>query len=900
MTNTNRPLRPAVALLAALASVGLSGASVAAQGTPRDAWQRFIDQNGPNWSVVWNAATETPSAIYGPGLALEGRATSLAEARRRAVATLDTYADVLGRGASTFIETSSGKMGRTYAFVYRQAFRSLDVISGRADVRVHENGGISLFGSSAFQIAADFDLVPAVSRDSARVAAYRAHDLAAPVAPMAADEARLVIWGDSKATTKSEPRLAWEIKIAASTKLTGRSYVDAKTGEVLRYETDYHECSFGCAHAPVMAPTTPSATSAANVEYAAAQPNPVGMAPVVGKVQGWVNTGLRPNDPLQLVPLPNIRVQVVGGNSGFTDANGDFSIAHTGTTQVQVDVQFVGTHVRTVVPSRGTRMSTQVNATPATPVTITVYSATAGEDDRAQSTGYWCTDDVNTWLSRINGTLPSLIDGVTVNTSLPQSCNAFFTAQGNSINFYNQASNCNMTCFSTVVYHEWGHAIDNAYGGISQTDGLSEGWGDIVAIYRTGQPIVGDNFFTSGGSIRTALNTFVYPAGGGVHQQGQTWMGFAWDVRENLRLRNGAAGVLRAERIVMTTLVADATNQQAAVREVFIADDDDNNLDNGTPNYIDLEAAAKKRGVPYPIKKFTDPGSYASFGAGCVGTGSVPATCASLNVNGSLLNSTGFPGVRYMLEVVATAPLQVQGFSILQASRTTGNVTVPTYLYSANAAGQPDQVLATGSMVVGNAAGLYDTQLNQVVSIASGQKFFIGFENANPTITVGTLTSGTIVPYWRNNGTNNSWVQFTTRPWGYRILCTTSGGAVPTLSITGSPVVGVSFSLDLARAAARAPAVLSIGASNTTWGSVNLPLDLTSAGANGCSLLASPDLLLALLTSANGSALLTINVPNDAALYQARFFNQFIVVDPQANALGFAFSNGGAGQLGKQ
>nr|HMQ24195.1 hypothetical protein [Planctomycetota bacterium] len=59
-------------------------------------------------------------------------------------------------------------------------------------------------------------------------------------------------------------------------------------------------------------------------------------------------------------------------------------------------------------------------------------------------------------------------------------------------------------------------------------------------------------------------------------------------------------------------------------------------------------------------------------------------------------------------------------------------------------------------------------------------------------------------------------------------------------------------------------------------------------------------LLLALLTSANGSALLTINVPNDAALYQARFFNQFIVVDPQANALGFAFSNGGAGQLGKQ
>ena len=95
-------------------------------------------------------------------------------------------------------------------------------------------------------------------------------------------------------------------------------------------------------------------------------------------------------------------------------------------------------------------------------------------------------------------------------------------------------------------------------------------------------------------------------AGGGVHQQGQTWMGFAWDLRENLRTRLGQAGIIIAERIVVTTLAADAKNQPNAVREVFIADDDDNNLNNGTRNYNDLEAAALKRKLPYPIRKFCD------------------------------------------------------------------------------------------------------------------------------------------------------------------------------------------------------------------------------------------------------------------------------------------------------
>ena len=48
--------------------------------------------------------------------------------------------------------------------------------------------------------------------------------------------------------------------------------------------------------------------------------------------------------------------------------------------------------------------------------------------------------------------------------------------------------------------------------------------------------------------------------------------------------------------------MADATNQPDAVREVFLLDDDDGDLNNGTPNYDDLVRAAVKRKLPYPAR----------------------------------------------------------------------------------------------------------------------------------------------------------------------------------------------------------------------------------------------------------------------------------------------------------
>ena len=216
------------------------------------------------------------------------------------------------------------------------------------------------------------------------------------------------------------------------------------------------------------------------------------------------------------------------------------------------------------------------------------------------STYYW-THEVNEFVRSILGNSPQLAtaDQVQPTVNIGSTCNAYYT--GNTINFYANGGGCNNTAFSSVVAHEWGHGIDDRYGGISQTNGLSEGWGDICSCYLLDFPVIGQDFFTNGGAIRNAVNNRQYPSGSGVHAQGESWMGFAWDLREILAQSLGRPQAIAiTNAIVLGTLPADATNQRDAVREVFLADDNDGDLTNGTPHSNELIAACNNHSLPYP------------------------------------------------------------------------------------------------------------------------------------------------------------------------------------------------------------------------------------------------------------------------------------------------------------
>ncbi len=88
-----------------------------------------------------------------------------------------------------------------------------------------------------------------------------------------------------------------------------------------------------------------------------------------------------------------------------------------------------------------------------------------------------------------------------------------------------------------------------------------------------------------------------------------------------------------------------------------------------------------------------------------------------------------------------------------------------------------------------------------------------------------------------------------------------------------------------------------LGASNSSWGTFTLPLDLGFAGMQGCSLHVSLD-VIAPLTAGSGSALWSIPIPAETLFVGQRFFQQVLVLDPGANVLGITLANAGEARIG--
>ncbi len=118
----------------------------------------------------------------------------------------------------------------------------------------------------------------------------------------------------------------------------------------------------------------------------------------------------------------------------------------------------------------------------------------------------------------------------------------------------------------------------------------------------------------------------------------------------------------------------------------------------------------------------------------------------------------------------------------------------------------------------------------------------------------------------------------------------------------GVPTIGASFSLILAHSV-RPPrhplAVLHFGASNTRWGSIRLPLDLTPYGLKGCSIYCTNELTVRPMPTTPRTMIFTVRLPRLRSLLGVRFFNQFIVLNPHTKPIRWATSNGGAGSIGR-
>ncbi len=559
-------------------------------GEPFAALQQRI---GGYWAAQWNVATRTPQRVHGTGWKIDGwRGDSQEEAQRHGLAFLERHAELFGLANVELCEQSCLRMGQTWAIVYAQFHRGLPVLGARADVRIHGSGVLSMAGAVALNIAETFDTMPAIDESSAFAIAFasrkariaRARQPVVPAAP------RLVIWFDPDARDIADPKLCWEVALCNVDQDgngdAGRVYVDARTGAVVRYDNDKHACSIAGCMRPARGGN-------------AALP-----VPTTVTVMAWAKTAASAAAAPVNVPMARCTVAVPGIGLVTTDANGQFTLDLTAPVTITV-TNLDGAHHAPIQPALASPASVVVN--PGVPTVLQLFGPAAADTELAHSnTAHWI-DETNEWARTVFGNTPQLnaLDSIAPTVNVSATCNAFYVA--NTISFYAAdplVGACRNSAFSSVVAHEWGHGLDDRHGGISNApgDGLSEGWGDCVAMYLLDSPDVALDFFTTPGSVlRSGNNATRYGTQTEPHLAGESWMGFAWQARQNLRAARGTTEAIRVSNaVVLASIVANARNQIDAVAEVFLADDDDGNLFNGVPHYAELAAAAQQKGLPHP------------------------------------------------------------------------------------------------------------------------------------------------------------------------------------------------------------------------------------------------------------------------------------------------------------
>ncbi|MBR9974188.1 MAG: T9SS type A sorting domain-containing protein, partial [Bacteroidetes bacterium] len=202
-------------------------------------------------------------------------------------------------------------------------------------------------------------------------------------------------------------------------------------------------------------------------------------------------------------------------------------------------------------------------------------------------------------LSNLDRQVPGLVD-------IDSECNAFFDGRG--VNFFKASLSCGNTGeIASVIHHEYGHGIhiwltNNLTGRPPVNGAIKEAVADIVSNLLSDDPRIGLGFMKNGpsnGIIRNSDNTRRYPENviNEIHDDGMILTGAVWDVRK-------ALGIEKTAQLYMDAMfgVPDGSSLGEALADYFleflIADDDDGNLSNGTPNSEVIISAFNAHGIP--------------------------------------------------------------------------------------------------------------------------------------------------------------------------------------------------------------------------------------------------------------------------------------------------------------
>ena len=309
---------------------------------------------------------------------------------------------------------------------------------------------------------------------------------------------------------------------------------------------------------------------------------------------------------LQLLPLKDVRIEGQSGHT-FTDQNGWAALDSAGQASVKVKAALRGKFAR-VMDADGANLALRGEVQEGQQARAVFNDQGMEEKPTAQVTAYYHVNKIRDYLVK-QGFDPSRFNFQTlvrVNLGMAHTgkqCNANYYA--GSVNFFRQDKvcrgqfciSCRNSAYNDIIYHEYGHLVDDVYGGVTD-GGLSEGWGDVLAVLMSGDPNVGEDFLKNGEPVRRAENNFQYMVVRDPHVTGLAWVGFVWQLRKRLVAKYGETeGHALTEELVLPSYKSNARDIPAAAAEVLARDDNDGDLSNGSPHMTEIMEAAQAHGL---------------------------------------------------------------------------------------------------------------------------------------------------------------------------------------------------------------------------------------------------------------------------------------------------------------
>jgi hypothetical protein len=512
-----------------------------------------LESRCPGWHATWNAASGTIHRAFGPSVHLTfAEGLTDANVERTARRFIQSNPEIFKISDRDLTLVRAEKKAGKWFVIFERRFRGVKVWDGRVDLRLMGDGRLLILGADTYP-GVDIDVVPALSVQNALQGIIQATGSSPAAARMKASE--LVIF-PKKNGAGEDFSLAWHVEVWTDAPLAHyNGIVDANTGEILLL---IDEIRYGV---------------------------------ISGDVYGSIHPQHR-SDPSVKLPFRHELVEALGtgGGSAVTDTLGHFDITVSGMGKRLVKAELKGDYVR-VTNASGPRGLFSDSLTPGIDGQILWDNLISIPSERD---GFFHTNVAHDYIKIIDPGFTLLDYAMPCEMNIQNLSNAYWDGYG----MHFGAGGNDFGQHADVIYHEYGHGItDFQYRPWGPSGGMHEGFSDFYAATITNDSKIGEGVM----GYRDLNNNLRSPENlqGESHADGMIIGGALWHMRVNLNDVPLAESLFHYARYGLPGSPSQPEPQNFLdyLVEVYVVDDDDGDLTNGTPHAAEIAPAFSRHGI---------------------------------------------------------------------------------------------------------------------------------------------------------------------------------------------------------------------------------------------------------------------------------------------------------------